>query len=533
MLTGIHIFYNPDPNKYSYIVDSLNRIHYPTQGTTEALDILTRYRGLTICYHLEQAAAAIFKMIELPEKQGKQLIDKGTIEYKGFTITYFSNKVLCIDKNMPNGHAFVNLYNARQYEPCPLIDIQNPQMAVSLALRARQIGLDISHVLKDLGLPDNKLASPVAAFLKGFKDELNLPTVDDYPMEVGLMAYEGLKGNWLEAFAAGYWENAYDYDINGAYASELATLQDIRFGKWVTSRSIPLTATYGWAEGILRIPATTKFHPFIIKDKQGVSVTPTGTWYDTLSLQEINFLHKYNLGKFEINKGRWWIGTRTDFPLKDIINNLYITRLQANHKLVKVNIQRTLAGLWGKLSEIRREEFGEYFNPVYAAIVETNIRLRTAEMCLKNNIMPLHIAVDGIITEQPIPKEGNNFGDKLGQWRLSHQGKCYIVNSTVVGFEGKNGAEEFSLTYQWLDEHIKADPEAESYTMHKQSAVSLAKALNSEYQHLGKIEDLTRTVYMQNDNKRLWSKQINKAKDLLEQPIYSEPLDASLVGVII
>ena len=86
-------------------------------------------------------------------------------------------------------------------------------------------------------------------------------------MEIGELAYESLRGNWLEAYKAGYWDNAYDYDINGAYAAEIASLPDLRLGDWVNSTDIPEFAMLGFAKGLLNI--TSDFHPFVIKTQNG------------------------------------------------------------------------------------------------------------------------------------------------------------------------------------------------------------------------------------------------------------------------
>jgi hypothetical protein len=134
-----------------------------------------------------------------------------------------------------------------------------------MAKKAARIGELTIEALKELDLPYYKLTSPISLYLKSSNGRsLEFPTIDDLPnAEIGELAYKSLKGNWLEAYKAGTWNEAYDYDINGAYAYEIANLPDLRLGNWINSIDIPEYAMLGFADGLLNI--IDNFHPFIIK----------------------------------------------------------------------------------------------------------------------------------------------------------------------------------------------------------------------------------------------------------------------------
>ncbi len=480
-----------------------------------------------VCVNLDACAASLFKIIGLTEEEARKLLRNGRLYIAPYSIKYFPGRFLSLDRGFGAMHPFINMYCVKQYESTPLVKDVSPEVAIEFAIRAEEIAKRAASAYENLGLPV-KLISPVSAFLSSSKNYLSAPTVEVIPDEAAELAYNCLKGNWLEAFACGYWANAYDYDINGAYGSELRELIDLRQGEWISSQSKPKEAVYGFCEGILTI--TSDFHPFIIKDKQDISITPIGSWKDCLTLSELEFLERLD-GDFEIERGWWWVPQITDSyskPFKATIDDLYKTRLLSDSKLEKLILRRIMAGLWGKLSEIRNGFLGDMFNPVYAAIVEANCRVRVAEACLDNNIIPLHVAVDGLITDKPLNVKTTK---ALGGWRLSHQGNCIIVNSTIVAFEGKDKTEELSLSYDWLYNAIKDSPHDNSYELKKYASYTLAKAVNTDYNKLGNIEALTRTVNIANDNKRDWEKEVSNGKEVLFSQYRSEPLDISVISL--
>jgi len=472
-----------------------------------------------IAYHLDTATASLLRLIEATEAECKKLLDTKKLRLSPYRLEYYPGKLLMIDRGYGKGHPYAIIYHAGQYTDTHFSPDDDP---VEKAKQAEATGNKVIEAFRTLGLNTNKLTSPVAA-MKSRLNELDLPSIDDIPTEAGQFAYECVKGNWLEAFSCGYWNNAYDYDINGAYGSELVKLPDLRNGKWLQSNYYPLDAQYGFAQGQLTV--YTPFHPFLLEGKN-INYTPIGTWHTTLTLQEAMFLAKYGLGKFEIENGWWWIPKgKQVYPFKELVEWLFNQR--SNGGLVKNIGRRCIAGIWGKSIEFRNKDFGPLFNPIYGAVVETNNRLKVAGACLDNRVVPLHMAVDGVIANKPLRLE---FGTGMGQWRLSHQGRCIIVSSGVVGFEGKQGAEEFSLRFGWLDEQMRAKPGVTQLKMEKWAPVTLAKALHSgKFDKLGELEKLVRTIYLVPDYKRLWQRKPSNAGEILSGQYSSEPLEASMI----
>lgn len=477
-----------------------------------------------IMYDLDACVASLLAQIGLTLNEAECLLKNNRVQIAGYTLKYYHSKLFCIDYGIGHGKKFRNFFNAKQFGCCRLDDYDK-QQGVEMAKRAAKIAEDTIEGLKVLDLPYYKLTSPVSLYLKSSKGKaLNFPTIDDLPeLEIGELAYESLRGNWLEAYKAGYWDNAYDYDINGAYAAEIASLPDLRLGDWINSTDIPEFARLGFAKGLLNI--TSDFHPFVIKTQNGENLLPVGEDIEqTLALNKIKLLQQYpEVGTFEIQNGWWWIPNKPlQYPFKKEMQRLYDLRQQYYNTKAGTMLHRIMAGLWGKLLEFHNNKLGENFNPVYGATVESNVACKVFSSCKTNGVVPLHVAVDGIVTDKPLKL---NISNKLGDWRLSHKGKCIIINAGTVGFEGKNGKEEFSITYEWLYNAFNANPHLSEYTMQKNTFVSLRKAVKqNRLADIGKIEKLNRTVYANEGNRRLWDDSFSCGTDVLTKQISSVAL---------
>lgn len=482
---------------------------------------------IKVFYDLDADVAALLRLIGITENQGRRLAENERITLPPYRLTYYPGRFFSIDVGYNPEHPYANFSDMGQYTNTKYEANTTPELAIRKAKEAAEIARKVQDALTYLGLPTKKLTSPISAFSNQI-ETLNLPTVDDVPEEVGELAYSALKGNWLEAFTCGYFEKAYDWDINAAYPAELAKLLDIRRGKWIKHKEPIEQAIYGFASGYLTTRA--RFHPFLYRKEGEMTYTPTGRQPTVLSLAEIDFMRKYKLGEFEPATGWWWIPTGPEYhPFEGVIRWLFGKRqeIRGSRGITREVIHRISSGLWGKMSEIRGEDFGPNFNPVYAAIVETNTRVKVCRTCLDLGIEPLHIAVDGIITDKELPMTSSQ---ELGEWRLSHTGRCIIGGAGIVAFEGKGSPAEFSLKFDWLYSQIKEHPEANSYTMQKYSPVTLAEALNTDFGLLGKIVRTSRTVYIGQDGKRLWNGEANSGGELLQgKHITSEPLEYSMI----
>lgn len=482
---------------------------------------------IKIFYDLDASVSSLVKLIEVDEENATQLWQKERLNIPPYRLKYFPARFFSIDKGHGETHPYANFANGRRYKSDVHYSLdESIDDWIAKAKMAKAMGEQASSILQGLNVDKDRVTSPVAAVIDKYVNSLRLTTVDDIPEEAGELAYACIKGNWLEAWSLGYWQHCYDYDINGAYGSELAKLLDLRRGTWLRSPEMPKEAVYGFCEG--SITTRAEFHPYLLKVGSDYAYTPIGTWQDCFTLADLKLMADYDLAKVDIKRGWWWIPKGQPYtPLKGLVKVLWEKRM-ASDGLEKDIIRQILAGIWGRFSQVIRGRFGEQFNPVYAAIVENNTRVNVARTCLDAGIIPLHVAVDGVITDKPLfPNEGTR---ELGGWRLSHEGKCIIVSSGIVGFEGKKGAEEFSLHYDWLYNQLKDKPRETSYAMSKWSPVTMGRALQGEYGRLGELEETERSVIVGRDYKRAWQRLPQCGGDLLNNRYNSAPIDAHLAG---
>ena len=472
--------------------------------------------------------ACVASLLHLTTNEGamRELADKEKVYVNGgIKITYFPNRFFALDGR----NSFVNFGNMTRYKSDTHYSPNDTiETKLAKAKEANDMAKSASEVLDEIGLDKQRIISPVGALIDKFVWSLRPPTVDDYPEEVGKLAYDTIQGNWLEAYKLGNWQEAYDYDINAAYGSILARLIDIRRGTWTHSKEMPQGALYGFASGILTV--TAPFHPFIMKQDEEYTYTPIGSRHDTLPKNMIDLLYKYKLGTFDIDNGWWWIPTEGKplyEPLRGIITHLHKIRSESDG-LKKAILRQMIAGIWGRMLEIKKDKFGNLFNPVWASIVENEIKCQVCETCLSNNITPLLVAVDGIITDKPLPIESSL---EMGKWRLSHVGKCIIVSSGVVGFEGKQGAEEFALRYEWLRDQLTNNPKETEFTMDKHSPLTLAKSIQLNHlDKLGELQEVNRVINIGKDYKRLWNNYPRCGADLLNNAYDSMPIDSIMAS---
>ena len=487
--------------------------------------------------NLDYAVACLLHLIKATKPQGQLLLKNHHQVFiddnnRPFTLSYYQGKTFSIDFGHYKNHCWRTFYNMEQYKDFHFSNDNSIEYAISQAKEAKQVGEQVLKAYQDIGITSNSLTSPIKAFIKS-----NLyppiPTVDDIPEDAGLIAYQCLHGNFVETYQIGHFDNVFDYDLNGAYGHELTKLYDIRRGYWTHCPDEPPRAVYGFCKGILNIKAP--FHSFLVHNGES-QYTPTGTWEGYITKAEWNFLNEYHLGTFQ-SQDAWWWSPRDIHqyqPFLGIINRLWHLRQDSTPMTNKI-LKRIITGIWGLTGQTTMDndilEFGQYFNPVYHALVESNCRLKVAKTVLDNNLFPEHlinIAVDGIVTTKAIPAENNN---TIGEWRLTHRGKGLAISSGIVGIENKGGDEDFAITYDKLISLIKENPLAEEYTMTKLSPVTLARAINSDrWDDLGKLETTTRTITVQGENKRLYLDMPTNGESLLNNTYQSSPMDISLIN---
>ena len=498
------------------------------------LEFLLQYKpdSYKVLYRANYSIAKLCRMLKVGPQSGKKLYTTGKLDMspEHYQIRWMDNKFISVKGTDDKFDSFADMY---QYHKEELDDWQTKDSCIQKAKRAQEIGQSVYQALRKIGIAPATLTSPIRAYEKALLQQLNLPTIDDLPDEVAEWAYTCTYGGWMEAFVLGYWENAFDYDITSAYSHQLAQLLDTRLGFWLDYDKLVTRANIGLLKGEITI--WSDFSPVMYDANASRVYTPKDTWETVITLDEYKFIRKWDIGDFKVEKGWFWIPERKSKILHYIIKHLNGVK-ESSAGIDRETAKRVANGIWGKVGEYHadKKEFGPMYNPVWVSLVESRNKLQVADMCMRAKqigIEPLHIAVDGVITDKPLPDDW--LGTGLGSWHLNTHGKCLIVSSGIVGIEGKGSSEQdFTISYDRLSGLILGGLSADKYIMSKKSFISLGRAVNEDkWDMVGDSVLLDRTISVTGEYKRYYPVEPVCGSDLLEHQYKSEAWPVEILQV--
>ena len=483
--------------------------------------------NIKVCYDLDAFASCLFKLIQMTREEAVRLLEREKLRFDDYDITYFPGRYLSISKGFSKARPFVSFCDMSRYiEPVN----HSPDDIQEKAVLARGTAIAISKSLAEIGGGvDVTGIGSITKAIKPLLRRLSIPTHLDVPQPVVQMALDNIKGNWVEAFKVGYVKEAYDLDMSGAFASFLADLPDIRRGEWIQSKDIPEKAMLGFASG--QVTRRSNFSPLLYRNGEALYGI-TATWHDVLNLDQIRFIQKWGADDFVIDNGWWWIPNgEIKYPYKGIVNWLWGKR-QQSEGLTKDIIKRMMAYLWGQTLADYGKEFGELYNPVYGAMVESRCSLKVADFVLSNELEEhlCHVAVDGAMFDCPVTLS-NEQG--LGKWRVSYKAQAIIVNSGFVFVEGKAGLQEFAHSFEWLKPMLDADPDLSSYKREKYTVCSLAQAvLQNKMDKLGYLQLVNENIDIGRETKRFYLQMPQTGRELMQGTYKSRPLTLDMVKML-
>ena len=485
--------------------------------------------------NLDACVANLAHLIKLSQSETARLLDSKSkmTHIAPYTIQYKAGKSFMIAIGWhPALRKIAHFSDMSQYcQELRRFDITD---SLERAKLAQDIGRQVYDIFVSLGDEPHSLTSPVSSFRKSVFRNLNMPMMADIPEEASYLAYQACKGGWAEAFATGHFKEVLDYDINGCFPSTTAKLIDIRDGKWVKSiKQIHLdNATYGYLEGMFE--TDKPFHPVILhKDSNNTkdkNFTPTGKYPTGINLAMYRYIKEKNLGEFTITNGIFFYANANAKlnPLSAKANELYIKKQEATglkREIIKVMLE---GGFYGLFLQMFGNEFSEYTNFPYACEIQTNAQIAVHRACLESGIMPLAIAVDGVITTADKPLNVA-LSDKLGEWKLNARGKALIVSSQAHAIENKYNGKEFSLDYDWMIDYAKENPNANCFKLDKITCVSLPLAYTrNNIVEVGSLQPETRKILIR-DDKRIYPKYPTTLSELINNCYSSQPYSAELL----
>ena len=478
-----------------------------------------------VCYHLDHFVACLCRLVELDKGEIKKLVDKGKLKVGSYYLDYIPGKFFSIKQGTGYGRPYILLSDASKFmEHTFTTDVEE---GFKKAEEAKSVGEQLARALMSLGLNPSTLVSPIRAWEKEVMANLDLPIRLDVPEEAEEWAYEACKGSWVEAFKRGHWEKAWDWDINSAYPCFAMNLPEFEIDDWEKDYDGNTKADIGIYRCV--VDMTAPFHPVLYKkesdDIDEPSYTPTGKWEDYLSLNMIRHIEKYKLGTVRIIEGYCLKPAKSRaMPLRGVMKKLYQEKSKEDG-IRREAVKRIMTGIYGKLLEVRLfnqdNPFGPYFNPIWAMEIEANTRIEVSRFCLDNKIIPLHIAVDGVLTDKKLKAESSA---EMGKWRISSCCPALVIGSGQVAIQDKIGTGEFKMDYDWLMEHGIVEKS-------KLGPITLPKALQLHRpQDIGKLETTTKKLDLNSESKRIYRTEVKDWDDFLSRQDDSLPWDISMIA---
>lgn len=486
---------------------------------------------------LDWDVAALARIIDLTDAELETIAQKESVRIRpDHKVTYFPEKYFGLDEWSP-AHKGARFYDACQYDQT-LSEIQvrhDSEYWFDRARKAAAAGQETADRLSDLGYDVETLSSPATVFSKNVMAKMKLPVHSDCPEEANKYAYQTITGNWVEAFKLGHYDNVIDYDINSAYCYQALQLLDTRRGKWIQSKDYQPDARYGYARCIVYIdsPISPIIYQALEDDSAGIddrNYTPCGEFEAYLTKGMIDFINNSPYPELKTSyatvlDGWWWFQDKNQpeyTPLKGIVNNLFRQKQSATGPAREI-IKRIMNGaFYGVFSQMKREVFGEYFFPVWAAEIESNNRIMVAKACLDSGVIPLHIAVDGILADKPLNVK---IGEEMGEWKISHQGKALIINTNARFIEGKTGDRHSSLSYDRIIKQIAENPAATEYQQSNTKVITILEAVkNNRPGEIGKIDEVTAALCIDSETKRLYMPAPYTGADIIGNHYESIPM---------
>ncbi len=398
------IYHNIYQSKETEItIESSNNTSITSNNITELLWYLTSpdyndsQPALNIVWDLDASVASLCKL--LTPKQLKYLGEKSKCYIAPYNIFYSKNKVFSV-KPVTSGSYATSLYSLNQYFPDVILP--SPPSIVSLSL-IQQYGEKLLEALSIMNLEPKKLSSPVAIYDNCIMQYMNLPDIYDIPKEVARYAFECSGKLWTEAYKIGYWEEAFDYDIESSFPTAIKNQIDIRYGNWYETNKLERIAYYSFYHCKATIYDNIKVHPIIFVEEDGSLSTRNGTRETHLMGKEIKRIYEHNIGEVEIYNGHYFVPNRFIYPFEQHMTDL-LKYKKYNNKVVNDLAKRMSVGIYGKFGEEYEDRFGKYCNPVWFADISTTVRLEVDNFIynskLEDNL--IHVSVDGILLDKEV-----------------------------------------------------------------------------------------------------------------------------------
>lgn len=278
-----------------------------------------------------------------------------------------------------------------------------------------ECGEKVLEALELLNIYPDKLTSPVGVFAQSLPPMPSLLSGPDGLVEVSNYCSPMMRKEWRQVFQSGYYKELHSYDIVGAYPGRIRDLPD-------TNHCL--------------IGHVTKCFP-LMKNQWGIfkgGYKPMGDIQpikstEYLTSDEIRWIEMWQTGEFNLEDGYILTFLNNRKPYEETINTLYDQRLALQGNEIAAFLAKNIPqGISGLLDHVIQKEngdkYGDFCNPIYAAMVRSKTRLRLGHYIntwLKNGQISkndlVSVNLDEVCLRDPVKGFVEKEGLRPGDWR--------------------------------------------------------------------------------------------------------------------
>jgi hypothetical protein len=494
---------------------------FSVKGFEEITELLCHEMGDLFIYVVYDQITLDALIKALPLELLTQLQEKHHAYYKETYLWYTPNTKLTLRKGKNSariqaiGNWSTRLTIKGAFRRAKIkYDVSDP---IGIANGLKVLGSDIQKKVGIfLGDRWGDISNPSILTRHVLKQDLNTVDIASIPEEALHLAYDSLHAPWIEIMAQGYFKNAFDYDLNSAYPTEIAKLIncDARTGTWVEKTEYVREAEYGYCLAVISMdqdPAAAS--PIKFRKNTGRLFSPYGTWTGYITKSEIDFVRKWNLGRIEVLNGWWFIPKIRVHPFRRTVDRLIKIREGARSQdpVLSAMMKSVAARMNGHFLQKYQTLDGDWiagsmFNPIFACEVMTRTKLKVAEMALeaaRRGGKVLAATVDGLVTTTRLSRQPVH--------KLVSHSPALIVAPLVMWLEDRDAR------YHILRE-IFDKPNATRYEFGDKKRITLCEAvLLKRPDRIGEDTGKAPSIRVGADVSRLWGEIPITGKDLLNK----------------
>jgi hypothetical protein len=506
-----------------------------------------------VTYNLSYDEGAIIQF--LPREKKEELRNVQKIHYKNMTIKYIPKKFLRITINGRNSITFFDMLNfyrnagvggrssldavSEKILGKKKLEIETKDFSVQYVKKnwhkigkycvrdaelVCQLGETIIKEFEQFGVYPRALYSTAYITYQYFYKVCDYVTVkrfwDDHRklLDYALLGFNGGK---FEITRKGV-DYYYEYDIVSAYPYEFANLIDITHARVMYSQKYQKDATYGFLYCAMDIPYNI-CSP--VSWSWGYTkIYPVGKFSRVITKNEYDYLVKYKATVIIINA--IWLFCDTDKkPYYDRMLELFEWKKQykvSGDKMRYHTVKILMNAIYGKQAQkIKTPEGWETstcWNPIYAAIITANVRIRVSEM-QQNNKCIVGVHTDSLISTKKLDLQ---LGKELGEWDFEIEGKGVVLGCGIYQINDKNKFRGFNHHKKWLSMLDVNKPEL-SITSKRPLSWREVVFHGWDDDQINRFTDITKKVTVNFDKKRLWLDDYKTFREVLTRKVYSVP----------